>query len=225
MVADARLDVIAVAVQHALGDGPILLEHLARLELGAEVAVRVFFLGDEDGAAGVAVEAVDDARPVVAAVVAQLAEVELQGVDQRAAPVPLRRVDDHVVRLVDDRQELVLVEDVERDVFRHREVVRRRRQPDFDVIAVADLVTRLGRLPVDQHAARVDDAPDDRAAVVGEHADQVLVQAHPLHLVLGGQLDGLGAVVRGGRDEVGHAMAPVWKWFQNPGPTRFETAS
>ena len=66
MVADAAFDVIAVAVEHAGGDGDVLLEDLALLELHAQVAVRLPFLGDEDDAAGVAVEAMDDAGPVVA---------------------------------------------------------------------------------------------------------------------------------------------------------------
>src|SRR5262249_12681112 len=70
VVADAPLDVIAVAVQHAGGDGHVLLENLAVLEQGAQLAVCRLFLGDKDDAAGVAVETVDDARPVVAVGVA-----------------------------------------------------------------------------------------------------------------------------------------------------------
>ena len=100
-----------------------------------QLAVRRFFLGHEDDAAGVAVEAVDDAGAIIAVEVAQLAEVELQGVDQRAAPVALGGMDDHVERLVDDGQELVLVEDVERNVFRHGQIVSGFRQPDANLIA------------------------------------------------------------------------------------------
>ena len=59
-----------------------------------------------------------------------LAEVPLEGVDQRAGPVPLRRVDDHVGRLVHDREPVVLVQHVERDVFRDGNVVRRLRHLD-----------------------------------------------------------------------------------------------
>ena len=61
-MADAALDVIAVAVEHARGDGHVLLEDLAPLELHAQFAVRHLFLGHQDDAAGVAVEAMDDAR-------------------------------------------------------------------------------------------------------------------------------------------------------------------
>src|SRR5207248_6597692 len=58
---DAALDVIAVAVEDAVDQGPVLLEDLAQLELHAQVAVRLLLLGDQDDAAGVAVEAMHDA--------------------------------------------------------------------------------------------------------------------------------------------------------------------
>src|SRR5467141_2195051 len=75
---DAALDVVAVAVEHAGRDRLILLEDAPLLELEAEVAVGHLVLGDQDDAAGVAVEAVHDPRAVVAAVFAELAEVEAQ---------------------------------------------------------------------------------------------------------------------------------------------------
>src|ERR1700737_43553 len=53
MMADAALDVIAVAVEDALGDRDVFLEDLAGLELHAQGAVGLLFLGDEDDAAGV----------------------------------------------------------------------------------------------------------------------------------------------------------------------------
>src|SRR5262245_30400367 len=64
MVADTFLDVVAVAVEHARGEGEIFLEDLAALELGAEVAVCGLFLRDQNDAARVAVETVDDARTI-----------------------------------------------------------------------------------------------------------------------------------------------------------------
>src|SRR5262249_51628751 len=102
VVADAALDVVAVAVEHALGDGHVLLEDLARLELHGQVAMGSLFLGDEDDAGGVAVEAVDDAGAIVAIQAAQVAEVVSEGIDERARPVPLGGVHYHVERLVDD---------------------------------------------------------------------------------------------------------------------------
>src|SRR5437660_12202978 len=66
MLADAAFDVVAVTVDDAGGDGEVFLEYLAILELQAQLAVRLFFLGNEDDSARVAVQAVDDAGPVVA---------------------------------------------------------------------------------------------------------------------------------------------------------------
>src|SRR5260370_34485724 len=80
MMADAALDVIAVPIEHPGGNGQVLLEDLAQFELHAQFAVAKLVLGHEDDAAGVAVETVDDARPVIAVQMAEVAEVELQRV-------------------------------------------------------------------------------------------------------------------------------------------------
>ena len=77
-------------------------------------------LDDDQQARGVAVEPVDDPRPVLAGDGRERVVVELEGVDQRAGPVPLGRVGDHAGRLVDDGERLVLVDDLDRDVLGRR---------------------------------------------------------------------------------------------------------
>src|SRR5690606_2542288 len=149
VVGDFPLYVVAVPVEHAGGQGDVLLEDLAEFELQRQLAVGLLLLGDQDGAAGVAVEAVDDAGAVVAVVVAEVVEAEAQGVDERAAPVPLGGVDDHVGGLVDDGEVLVLVEDLEVDVLGDRLGARRLGRGDADDVAVADAVAGLGGLAVD----------------------------------------------------------------------------
>src|SRR5262249_29449943 len=151
----------------------------------------------QDDATRVAVEAVDDAWAGLAAGVAELAEVELERIHQCPAPVSLGRVDDHVGRLVDNGQELIFVEDVERDVFGDVDLVCRLGQPDADMIIEADLVTCLGRGTIDGYAAGVDDLLHNGPAVVGEDRDQVLVEAYSFCLALDRQVYDLGA--RGGR--------------------------
>ena len=84
MMRDPPLDVVAVAIEDALRDRDVLLEDLPGLELHAQLTVRPLFLGDEDRSGRVAVEAMHDARPIFAALLAQLAEMEGQGVDQGA---------------------------------------------------------------------------------------------------------------------------------------------
>ena len=69
----------------------------------------------------------DDARSLDAGDAAErlAAAVRQQRVDERAARVTGRRVDDEPGRLVDDQQVGVLVDDPQRDVRRRREVERR----------------------------------------------------------------------------------------------------
>ncbi len=80
--------------------------------------VRAVRLGDDHDAAGVLVEAVDDARPLDAADARQaVAAMVDQRVDQRAGPVAGAGMHHQPGRLVDDDQLGILVEDVERDVL------------------------------------------------------------------------------------------------------------
>src|SRR5205823_4515922 len=67
MLGDPPFDVVAVAIQHPGLDGLVFFENLARLELKAQIPMALLFFGDEDHATGVAVEAVDDAGPILAA--------------------------------------------------------------------------------------------------------------------------------------------------------------
>ena len=161
------------------------------LKLVAQVAVGELVLGNEDDAARVAVEPVDDAWPVVAVQTAELAEVELQSVDERAAPVSLGRVDDHVGRLVDDGEVFILVENLQRNILGHGQFMGRLGRPDADLVAVADLVARLGRVAVDQYAAGIDDFAQDGPAQIGEHLDKILIEAEALELALGGEVNGI----------------------------------
>src|SRR5438132_2901459 len=123
-----------------------------------------FVLGDEDDAAGVTVEPVDDARPILAVELAQLSEAELNGVGQGAAPMSFGGMHDHVGWLVDDRQVLVLIEHLKWNILGNRQVMRRWRRPDADLVAVADLVAGLSRMAVDQDSPGVDDALQRRTA-------------------------------------------------------------
>ena len=71
-------------------------------------------------AAGVLVDAVDDAGAYLAADAREAAlAVPEQGVHQRAVRVARSRVDDHALGLVHHQKVVVLVHDVQRDVLRH----------------------------------------------------------------------------------------------------------
>jgi len=167
MVHDPLLDIVAVTVECSLGDHRVFLEDLPCFKEHGEVAVGVFLLGDEDGAGSVAVEPVDDAGSVVAIDAGKLGEVEAKGVDKRSRPVALGRMHDHVGRLVDHREELILVKDVERDFLGDRFGVRGRRGREPQLVAMADARARLAGPAIDHHPAILDELLGHRTRDVG----------------------------------------------------------
>jgi hypothetical protein len=93
--ADRQVDQVAVVVGYATDDGGVLFLDRPLFELGGERQVRRIVLGDDDDSAGIAVQAMHDARPGAAADLAELFEAESQSGRQRAAPMPASRMDDH----------------------------------------------------------------------------------------------------------------------------------
>ena len=100
---DRRVDRAAARLQMTLDEGGVGALDLTRLDLGREVAVGPLATRDDHQAGGVAVEAVDDPGALGLAARGDPA----QHVDERAAPVPRRRVDDEAGGLVDDDQPVV----------------------------------------------------------------------------------------------------------------------
>ncbi len=164
-------------------------EHLA------ELAVNLVVLGDDDGAAGLLIQAMNDAGAQLAAGGGELLHVVQQRVDQRAAVSEIVRcagagVDHHAGGLVDHGEGVVLIKDVERDVL------RRGAQRgwaglafDGDGLAAAQLVAGLGGDAVDAHLAGGDEHLHPRAAERGNGVCEVGVEA----LAGGGGIGGVGA--------------------------------
>ena len=126
--ADVRVDDAAVLSDLAPDDGSVLFDGRALLELFAQPAMHLVVFGDDDDAAGVLVEPMHDPRPKLPRDVAELVEMKLQRSGQRAAIMPLAGVRDHVRRLVEHDEMLVLKQDVDRDVFRRQTAVGQFRQ-------------------------------------------------------------------------------------------------
>ena len=66
MKADRLLDIVAVALGNAVDQREVFFLHAAVLELESELVMDALVLGDDQKAGRVAVEAVDDARPIFA---------------------------------------------------------------------------------------------------------------------------------------------------------------
>ena len=107
---DRRLDPADRRRHRALDQREVGLADAAGLELGHHRCLRGVVAGDDQQARGVAVQAVDDPRPGDAGDAAVVVAAGEQRVDQRAAPVPGRRMHDQPGGLVHDQQVVVLVD-------------------------------------------------------------------------------------------------------------------
>ena len=86
--------------------------------------MRLIIFSDHDEAAGFFIETMDDAGPEFSSYSREGREVMQQGVDQRSTIALIvggagASVHHHACRLVDDRQIIILVQDVERNLFRN----------------------------------------------------------------------------------------------------------
>jgi hypothetical protein len=165
-----------------VGFGDLALgEHLAEFAMGAVI------FGDEDQAAGLFVEAMDDTGAEIATDVGEFVEVEEQSVDESAAVASVSAVqghgagsgvNHHAGGLVDDGEVRVFVDDVEGDVFRGCvEGSWLWGAFDLDGFAAVEFLFGLGGVPVDTDLAGVDEELDAGAADVGDGVGEVLVEA------------------------------------------------
>ena len=89
-------------------------------ELPGQVQLGFVILGNDQQAAGIHVDPVHQhTHPVVLRVrpLGQ-AQVESQSIDQRAREMPVARMDHHPGRFVHNQEIFILVDDIERNVFR-----------------------------------------------------------------------------------------------------------
>ena len=93
-----------------------------RCNLFTQGAVALVVLCADQQAAGVLVDAVDNALPLHTVTAGELPfTVKEQGVDQRPLLVARAGVHHHVFGFIDHQQVLVLVDDVQRDLLRLRQ--------------------------------------------------------------------------------------------------------
>ena len=144
------------AMHLAPDERDVFLLDLAVAKLARQLFVRRVVLGDHHQPRRAAIEPMHDPGPLLAADAAQIVDVVQQRVDQRAARMAGRRMDDHPGRLVDDDEVVVLVEDRQRQRFGLRHRVDRRRRIDDDLLAALHRLVRLGLAPADADVALLD---------------------------------------------------------------------
>jgi hypothetical protein len=147
-------------------EGQVRLRDLALGEHLAELAVGAVVFGDEDQAARLLIQAMDDAGAEIAADVGEFVEVEEECVDEGPSVAGVicaagSGVHHHASGLVDDSEELVFVEDVEGDVFRDGvEGFGLGRAFDLDGFAAVEFLFRLGWITVNADLTRFDEELD-----------------------------------------------------------------
>ena len=163
MDADRQIDLVGVELRLPLGDGQVGLGDAAALKLLRERMVGRFAPGHHDHAAGVAVEAVDDARPGWPAGRREPRgsgvgpfEMPLEGVGERAFPVALGRMHHHPRRLVHNRDRVVDVEKLKRDLLGGRPDPRGLRHGEHHKRARPELHGSAGHDAVETHPAGLD---------------------------------------------------------------------
>ncbi len=155
----------------------VLAGHASGLQLAHERRLRGQCLGDDQEAARVLVEAVDDPGARHAG---KLRRVVQQRVQQRAVPVAAARVHDEACRLVDDEQRVVLGDDRQGDRFREkRHLPRIGGRMDHDLLAAVDPCGRRRDAAVDRDPTGVDPGPQARARELRQHARQRGIEAAP----------------------------------------------
>ena len=149
-------------------------------ELGGELELGLVVLRDGQQAGGVLVDTVDEDAEALVFGLGALgeAEAEREGVHKGAVVVAVARMDDHARGLVHDEHVLVLIDDVERNVFGEDfHPAAPVGHHELDRVAGADHEIGFGDLVVHEDAAFLDRGLDPGAGGVFEVGGHELVDA------------------------------------------------
>jgi len=164
---------------------------------GEAVMSPIMFCNDHD-TAGLLVQPVNDARPLHTADTGEtVAAMSDERIDQCARPVARRRVHDQPCRFVDDDEVVILIKNVERDVFAARDGRLGWRHRDVESIALFDPVVRLFYRPaIVPSVPLLDQGFQPGATELGQVSGKVAVQPFACVLFIDGKGINLGAIAR-----------------------------
>ena len=132
-------------------------------ELVGEMGLGLGILGDDQQAVRVLVDAVHQhAHPLVLGIGSlRQSQVESEGIHQRPRVVSVARMDHHAGGFVDHQDVVILISDVQRNVFRKNlHPAPLIRHHELDDVAGADDSIGLGRLVIDQDITQLDSLLD-----------------------------------------------------------------
>ena len=182
---DGAVDGAGILFHDVFYQGEVNLFHFPVAELGLEAAVGFVVFGDEDDAAGEAVEAVDNAGAEIAAEGGKGFEVMEEGVDEGAILAAGTSVDRHAGGLVDCDEVRVLIEDVEREILGSGAEGAELEWLHFHEFPAPEQVRGLANGAVNGDAALLDPLLQAAAAVAGIAFLEIDVEALWLALKAG----------------------------------------
>src|SRR5579859_4743729 len=169
VAADRRGNGAVILLRPAMDQSNVSFLYAAAGEFVRELAVGGIIFRDDEKSAGFLVEPMNDAGTELAANTGELPESMNEGIDQRPAISVVVRcagagVHHHARRFVDDREVVVLVNDVERDIFSHGfERGAFSGAEDRNGFVAAKFKRGLARHSIDQHLLLGDQFLDTRA--------------------------------------------------------------
>ena len=164
-------------------------------ELTHEIGVRGKRLSNDEKAARVLVQAMDDTRARDGGKPRRVVE---KGVLQRPGAVACARMYDEPGRLVDDEKRIVLVHDRKRDRFGGRRCrIGVGRRLNDNLLAAADAMRRGHDPSIERHAPRVDPAAQSAARIPWQRTGERRVEAAAGRLGGERELVGFRVVPRG----------------------------
>ena len=110
-------NVVAVKRNLAPRDGPVFFFDRPLFKLTTEMMMDGVVLRDDEYPAGVAIETMDDSRPQLSRHVAQLIKMKLKCPGECSQIIASPGMHDHVRRFIDHNQRVIIVENVERNIF------------------------------------------------------------------------------------------------------------
>ena len=150
---------------------------LPALKLFGNPPLGTLVFGSNHNAGRVFVEPMYDAGPEFSEPARQLVGIKGEGVYQSAVSIAAGGVNNHIGLLVENNYILILIDDIQRDIFRFNLLARKLRQSQIDCVTGTELKAGLDYFSVDLNASGADLSLDHSPAEVTEPSVEIFI--HP----------------------------------------------
>ncbi len=140
---NSQIDAAMIFGEFPFDEGQVSLPDFAAAKSFGETGVCGIILGNEDGARGFFVQAMDDSRAKGIAGARERLTAAEKRIDECAASMACAGVDRHARGLVDDENVVVFVENVQRDGFRFSAELRARLRVHCNALAGTETMRAL----------------------------------------------------------------------------------